>query len=114
VNHRRFGRSVVAAAGGGCFDSRTQSLEPGGAGSAAGCGAPCGGGRRLADPPYELTLVVIVAPGTLPVSPDDELPDRPAELNSWLYDDTAAFRRGAGQIATRLAEANVPAERYWL
>jgi hypothetical protein len=55
-----------------------------------------------------------VAPGTLPVSPDDELPDRPAELNSWLYDDTAAFRRGAGQIATRLAEANVPAERYWL
>lgn len=66
-------------------------------------------------PPYDLTLAVIVEPGTLPTFPGDELPDLPVELSGWLYgSDDAELRRSPPEVAGRLARLGSPVEEYWL
>lgn len=65
-------------------------------------------------PPYDLTLVVIVTPGTLPTFPDDEPPELPAALDGWLRDDQGGLARSSAQIASRLLAATNPDQRYWL
>ena len=62
--------------------------------------------------PYDLTLVVIVEPGTLPTFRGDELPQLTSALNSWLYDDDGALKRTPAEVATRLAAASADDERY--
>lgn len=65
-------------------------------------------------PPYDLTLLVIVEPWTLPTFPDDELPNRPADLTGWLHRGAGARNRSAAEVADRLATATRPDDRYWL
>jgi len=64
------------------------------------------------NPPYELTLAVIVQPGTLPTFPDDELLELPPALEAWLYTDDRKLKRTAGDIASRLAATTDNIERY--
>lgn len=64
--------------------------------------------------PYDLTLCVIVEPGTLPTFPGDELPDLPSSLDEWLHNPVGELRRASGEIADRLAKATDSADRYWL
>ncbi len=63
--------------------------------------------------PCELTLVVIVDVGTLPIFANDKLPDLPEELSNWLYDDQGKLRRNSVDIAAKLQSASDPAERYF-
>lgn len=70
------------------------------------------GGWREA--PYELTLVVIVTPGTLPTFPHDDLPALPDDLRADLYDDDRRVKAQPGDIAQMLATANDPIAKYWL
>jgi hypothetical protein len=64
--------------------------------------------------PYELTLSVIVKPGTLPTFPDDELPNLPSTLEQWLHpDDPSRPVPTSSQIATRLHQTADPAESYF-
>jgi hypothetical protein len=48
--------------------------------------------------------------------PDDELPDLPEPLKTWLYTSDRRLRRTAGDIATRLVAATTNVERhfYWM
>jgi hypothetical protein len=64
--------------------------------------------------PYELTLCVIVQPGTLPTFPNDDIPGLPTGLNAWLYGADGELRRSSGEIAARLEDATEPADRHWL
>jgi hypothetical protein len=65
-------------------------------------------------PPYDLRLVIIVLPGTLPMFADDELPDLDEELHAWLYESDGVVRRSAHEIAERLEGEQGAAERYFL
>lgn len=64
--------------------------------------------------PYNLTLCVIVQPGTLPAFPDDDFPDLPPELATWLYEDEDNLRRSSGEIADRLGRTVEAEEKQWL
>lgn len=64
--------------------------------------------------PYELTLCVIVQPGTLPTFPDDDIPPLPVALDTWLHNAEGELRRSSGEIAARLENAADPADRHWL
>lgn len=65
-------------------------------------------GRGWADPPYDLTLVIVVQPGTLPTFPADELPPL-----SGAYASKFAGK-SATELALLLVDEQVPADRYWL
>jgi len=64
--------------------------------------------------PYDLTLCVIVQPGTLPTFPDDTIPTPDLALNGWLYDEQGGLARSSAEIAARLEGAGNPTEKYWL
>jgi hypothetical protein len=59
-------------------------------------------GGWVAGPPWHLTLVIIVKPGTLPTLIDDEPPRCPDDLAKWLYDSDGRLRHSSGEIAARL------------
>ncbi|MEU9824746.1 hypothetical protein [Micromonospora chersina] len=63
-------------------------------------------------PPYDLTLVVILEPGELPVFAGDEMPDIPRELETWLR-PSGTLRPGI-EIADRLLKENDATSRYFL
>jgi len=65
------------------------------------------------NPPYELTLAIIVEPGTLPTFPNDELLDLPPALEGWLYTDDRRLKPTAGDIASRLTTSTTAIERYF-
>lgn len=64
--------------------------------------------------PYDLTLSVIVKPGTLPTFTDDEHPALPDQLNTWLYREDGSLNRTPTEIAERLARTSESADIYWL
>lgn len=64
--------------------------------------------------PFELKLVVIVTPGTLPMFPGDDLPALPDNLKAHLYDDDRRVKAERGDIAKMLAKATDPIAKYWL
>jgi hypothetical protein len=70
------------------------------------------------NPPYALTLCVIVKPGVIPTSPDDEQPPCPGDLAAWLRTDTGDLRQGSSAIANKLAAERThspsSASAYWL
>lgn len=72
--------------------------------------APAGWG----EPPFELTLCVIVQPDTLPTFAGDDIPALPDSLKDWVYNDEGELIRGSSDIAGRLVKAVDPAEKYWL
>lgn len=55
-----------------------------------------------AGPPWHLTLVIIVKPGTLPTFVDDEPPKCPDHLATWLYGSDGGLQRASGEIAARM------------
>ena len=65
-------------------------------------------------PPYDLRLVIVVKPTTLPIFADDVLPDFDENLQVWLYDSEGHVRRQAGDIAARIEAAEDAETRYWL
>ncbi|MFI5930896.1 hypothetical protein [Actinoplanes sp. NPDC051494] len=64
--------------------------------------------------PFELTLCVIVQPGTLPTFADDHIPDLPDQLATWLRGAGEDLIRTAGDITGRLVKAVDPIERHHL
>ena len=68
------------------------------------------------EPPYDLRLVVILKPTTLPTLPtnDDELPPFDEELNSWLYDGDGRVKRKVQAIAEKLESERDATRHYWL
>lgn len=68
-----------------------------------------------ASPPYELVLAIIVEPGTLPMFPDDALPEIPDPLRHTLYDPKrSVLKLTPGEIASLLEKAKDTVERYFL
>ncbi|MBJ7337146.1 hypothetical protein [Mycolicibacterium sp.] len=65
-------------------------------------------------PPYDLRLLIIVEPGTLPMFAGDEIPVFDDELYTWLYDAEAQVRRSPHEIAQRLESEQSAANRYYL
>lgn len=65
-------------------------------------------------PHYDLKLLVVVEPGTIPFFAEDVLPDRPEDLEVWLYDALGNLRRQSPEIAEALKKESVPERRYWL
>lgn len=65
-------------------------------------------------PPYDLVLVFITEVGALPVLEDDDVPEIPTELGTWLYDGDREVCRTAADVANRLAVTASPVEQYWL
>ncbi len=66
-------------------------------------------------PPYDLVLAIIVEPGTLPMFPDDTLPEMPDALGRSLYDPkSGVLKQTSGEIAVLLQRAKEPEERYFL
>ena len=70
------------------------------------------------NPPYALTLCVIVRPGVIPTFSDDEPPTCPDDLTTWLRGNTGNLRQTSGAIANRLATERSfspsSASVYWL
>lgn len=70
------------------------------------------------NPPYALTLCVIVKPGVIPTFPDDEPPPCPGDLVAWLRTDTGDLQQTSGEIANRLSAERThspsSASVYWL
>jgi hypothetical protein len=70
------------------------------------------------NPPYALTLCVIVKPGVVPAFPDDEQPACPPDLAAWLRTETGQLRQASGAIANKLVterrRAPSSASVYWL
>jgi hypothetical protein len=70
------------------------------------------------NPPYALTLCVIVKPGIVPAFLDDEKPQCPDELAAWLRNDNGDLLRVSGAIAEKLAKERQrspsSASVYWL
>ena len=70
------------------------------------------------NPPYALTLCVIVKPDVVPTFPDDEPPPCPDDLAAWLRTDKGELQQASGAIASRLAAERVrsssSASVYWL
>ncbi|WP_406228273.1 hypothetical protein [Streptomyces anthocyanicus] len=70
-----------------------------------------------AGPPYQLTLLVIVKPGLLPAVDENEVPDPPAQLTQWLWDEKGNVKQRPASIADRLVKADASgdrSERLWL
>lgn len=65
-------------------------------------------------PPWHLTLVIIVRPGTLPTFVEDEWPVCPDELKSWLYGPETELKRSSSDIAVRLTGDLTNEERHYL
>jgi hypothetical protein len=65
-------------------------------------------------PSYDVKLLVVLEPGVLPMFADDELPDRPQDLEVWLYDNQYRLKRQAGEIAGKLRDETDPVRQYWL
>lgn len=73
-----------------------------------------GAARGWSASPYDLTLCILLQPGTLPTFPDDLAPDLSPSLRTWLYNADSTVARSSGQIAQRLATASDASDRYWL
>jgi hypothetical protein len=67
-----------------------------------------------AEPPYDLTLVIILRPAVLPPFADDVLPERPTDLADWLYAEDDTLKVTSAQIAERLLADQSNEERVWL
>lgn len=65
-------------------------------------------------PPYDLRLIVIVKPGTVPTFENDQLPSFPEELQHWLYTSEGVRRRSPGEVAEKIENTVDAAELYWL
>jgi hypothetical protein len=65
-----------------------------------------------AEPPYDLTLVVILKEDVLPTFAEDEFPDISDDLSRWIRPNDKL--RSADQIAARLVESSDSAETYLL
>ncbi|MEV6430093.1 hypothetical protein [Nocardia sp. NPDC051463] len=70
-------------------------------------------GNGWDEAPYELTLLIVVKSGIIPVYGDDELPDLPGALQNWLHTGTNGCRTPQ-QIAERLSATTDPVEKYFL
>ena len=70
------------------------------------------------NPPYALTLCVIVKPGLIPTYPDDDQPSCPDDLATWLRTDTGDLPQASGAIANKLAKERTSSPSsgsvYWL
>lgn len=64
--------------------------------------------------PYELTLIIIVQPGTLPMFENDEIPEMSSELFGALYTPDGELKMTSVGIATRLKECTSESDTYWL
>ncbi|GAB3220716.1 hypothetical protein GCM10027586_12090 [Kineococcus gypseus] len=64
------------------------------------------------EPPYDLVLVVVVAPGALPMLPDDDAPC-PPDLRSAALPEPGATLPAPAQAAATLIAAEDPVRRYW-
>ncbi|WP_227984530.1 hypothetical protein [Nocardia spumae] len=69
-------------------------------------------GNGWGEAPYELTLLLVVNPGVIPVYEDHELPTVPTALQAWL--DTNANRHSPQKVAEKLDAATDPVEKYFL
>jgi hypothetical protein len=70
-----------------------------------------------AGPPYQLTLLVLVKPGLLPVFDEDDKPEPPPALEHWLWDTDGSLKQRPAAIADRLVQLTITgdrAERLWL
>ncbi|NED04372.1 hypothetical protein G3I55_22190 [Streptomyces sp. SID6648] len=68
-------------------------------------------------PPYQLTLLVIVKSDLLPQFDEIDLPELPAALETWLYDEERNVKQRPAAVAQRLvraADGGDRVERYWL
>jgi hypothetical protein len=65
-------------------------------------------------PPYMLTILFVVDPGTLPFGLDEEVPGIPVSLSRWLRDDEGKLRRKPGEIASRLLGSTSDVDKYYL
>lgn len=63
---------------------------------------------------YELTLIVIVKPETLPMFPNDEIPEMDSALRAELFRANGDIGMTSTQIATRLKAYTNESEKYWL
>lgn len=63
-------------------------------------------------PPFDLLLCVLVKPGELPVFPDDQVPDLPAELATQIRPNGTLAT--SAKLSECLRDANTPVERYFL
>jgi len=69
------------------------------------------------DPPYDLTLWLVMEPGVLPEFEEDEVPEIPGALSGWLAKLGEAPKVRGNAVATRLmSEGHTldAATRYWL
>jgi len=66
--------------------------------------------------PYEIVLIVVVEPGTLPTFADDEPPDKvPAPFLRRIFNQDGSVKAALGEIAQELLRGDLKAEeRYWL
>jgi hypothetical protein len=66
--------------------------------------------------PYELVLIVVVAPGTLPTFADDKAPEEvPASLRRRFFSEDGSVKAALGEVAQELLLGGPDsAERYWL
>lgn len=64
-------------------------------------------------PPYDLTILVIVEPGTLPYPVGEDPPDQPDALSKWLRNNDGDLKKSAGEIAARMQSAP-QVENYYL
>ncbi|WP_406838056.1 hypothetical protein ACICHK_20630 [Streptomyces sp. AHU1] len=70
-----------------------------------------------AGPPYQLTLLVLVKPGLLPVFDENEKPEPPPALEQWLWDEEGRVKQRPAAIADRLTKLTTDGERterHWL
>lgn len=65
-------------------------------------------------PPYVLTILFIVDPGTLPYGLDGEDPEIPIPLLNWLREDGGKLKQKPGKIAETLLNSNSDVEKYYL
>jgi hypothetical protein len=70
------------------------------------------------EPPYALTLCVIVKPGVVPTFPDDEPPPCPTDLTAWLRAENGNLRQTsaviAGKLDTERRRSPSSTSVYWL
>jgi hypothetical protein len=65
-------------------------------------------------PPYDLRLIVIVKPGTVPTFENDQIPSFSEELQHWLYTSEGLCQRLPGEVAEKIENTVDAAELYWL
>jgi hypothetical protein len=66
------------------------------------------------EPPYDMRQLIIVEPGTLPMFPNDELPEFDESLQTWLYNGEGVIQRTSHDIAQKLEAEQDAAARYLL